>query len=333
MAGLLAAGLLVSAFTSSSLTVAKNAAETAGDVPRVIIDTDIALWWDDVTALAMANAAEDQGHLEILGVVADVKSIWAVPAIDAINTYYGNGKIPVGETLGTEQDVFPGVYTDELATQFPRSNQNAPDAVDLYRQLLSKEPDHSVTIVSLGGHTNLAALLASRQGNGSPLSGKDLVAQKVKLLVVMDGEFPVPSRAWTNTLIDPVATKYVFNGGWPNSVPIHWADAAIGFPLFAGNGVCDAHEDGPVRAAYDILFGCGQPVDDADWDGIAMYYAIYGTDNGTLGLTGAGGAARVAFFGSISWQPNPNRPDDRYMTVPSYPVLRDKIDALMNYVP
>src|SRR5262245_50767011 len=61
------------------------------DVPRVIVDTDLALWWDDVTALAIVNAAEDQGQVRYLGTVSDVKSLDAVPAIDAIDTWYGNG--------------------------------------------------------------------------------------------------------------------------------------------------------------------------------------------------------------------------------------------------
>jgi hypothetical protein len=296
-------------------------------VPRIIIDSDIALWWDDVSAFAIANAAEDQGDVKYLGAVADVKSADAAPAIDAINTWYGNGDVPVGETLGAEQDIFANVYTTQLARRFKHSRGEAPDAVALYQRLLAKQPDHSVTVVSLGGHTNLAALLASGRGQGAKL-----VARKVKQLVVMAGEFPTASRAWTNELIDVPATRYVFNTAWPKSVPITWVDAKIGFPLVVGQTVTQAHKDGPVRAAFRILFPDGK-LDDANWDAIAIYHAIYGLGDNVLSLTGAGGAASVNDVGAISWVANPARPDDRYLQVPSYPKLASTLDALIDYVP
>jgi pyrimidine-specific ribonucleoside hydrolase len=294
-------------------------------VPRIIVDSDIALWWDDVSAFAIANAAANQGDVKYLGAVADVKSADAAPAIDAINTSYGNGDVPVGATLGAEQNIFDNVYTTELARRFKHSRRPAPDAVVLYRRLLAQQPDHSVTVVSLGGHTNLAALLATRQG-------ADLVARKVKQLVVMAGEFPTASRAWTNELIDVPATRYVFNKAWPKSVPITWVDAKVGFPLFVGQTVTQAHKDGPIRAAFAILFPDGK-LDDANWDAIAIYYAIYGLGDNVLSLTGAGGAASVNSVGAISWVPNPDRPNDRYVQVPSYPKLASTLNALIDYRP
>jgi len=37
--------------------------------------------------------------------------------------------------------------------------------------------------------------------------------------------------------------------------------------------------------------------------------------------------------GAISWVPNPDRPDDRYIQVQSYPALTTAINALIDYVP
>jgi hypothetical protein len=321
--------LLTSVVLAAATAPAAHATPGKGRdaVPRIIVDSDIALWWDDVSAFAIANAAADRGDVKYLGAVADVKSADAAPAIDAINTWYGNGDVPVGATLGAEQNIFDNVYTTELARRFKHSRREAPDAVALYQRLLAQQPDHSVTIVSLGGHTNLAALLAAGRGQGAAL-----VARKVKQLVVMAGEFPTASRAWTNELIDVPATRYVFNKGWPKSVPITWVDAKVGFPLFVGQSVTQAHKDGPVRAAFQILFPDGK-LDDANWDAIAIYYAIYGLGDNVLGLTGAGGAASVNSVGAISWVANPDRPDDRYVQVPSYPKLASTLNALIDYVP
>ena len=62
-----------------------------------------------------------------------------------------------------------------------------PSAVALYRRLLSGQPDGSVTIVSTGFFTNLAALLDSEADEFSPLSGRELIARKVRQVSAMAG--------------------------------------------------------------------------------------------------------------------------------------------------
>ena len=70
--------------------------------------------------------------------------------------------------------------------------QSLPSATSLYRQLLALQPDTSVTIISVGFSTNLAALLDSPADSYSDLTGRELVARKVKLLSVMAGCFDRP---------------------------------------------------------------------------------------------------------------------------------------------
>ena len=50
--------------------------------------------------------------------------------------------------------------------------RRAQPAVPLYRRLLAGQPNHSVTVVALGGDTNLAGLLRSGPGQGSSLPGR-----------------------------------------------------------------------------------------------------------------------------------------------------------------
>ena len=86
-----------------------------------------------------------------------------------------------------------GEYASKLAYHFPRVLQDAaraPDPVDLYRRTLSGAQDGSITIVSIGFFDNLAALLDSELDSYSNLTGKELIATKVKDLVVMGGDYP-----------------------------------------------------------------------------------------------------------------------------------------------
>ena len=137
--------------------------------PRIIIDTDFSKWWDDVTALGIANVLHERGKVKLLGIVSDVPNPVAVAAIDAVDTAYGHAGPPGRRRRG---GATPARSTTATPTRSPRSSRtrsptaaDSPDAVALYRRLLSRAPDHSVTIVSLGGYTNLAGLLA---GPGRP---------------------------------------------------------------------------------------------------------------------------------------------------------------------
>ena len=55
--------------------------------------------------------------------------------------------------------------------------------------MLSRQPDRSVVMVQVGYFSNFAALLDTPGDASSPLGGRDLVQQKVKLLSVMAGGF------------------------------------------------------------------------------------------------------------------------------------------------
>src|SRR6185312_5144709 len=66
-----------------------------------------------------------------------------------------------------------------------RSNNEAMDAVRLYRQTLAAQKDGSVVIISIGPFTNLAHLLNSGADEFSNLNGMQLIRKKVKRLVAM----------------------------------------------------------------------------------------------------------------------------------------------------
>lgn len=304
------------------------------DAPqRIILDTDIGRWWDDIIALSMANVAQSHGDLKLLGVMVDVWNRWDAPAADAVNTFYQHGNIPIGVVKDTGERDYPQNYSQYVAENFHHSLKDgakAPDAVELYRKLLSKEDDHAVTIVAVGGLTNLADLLASGPDQFSPLSGRDLVAQKVKRMVVMGGYYPSSPRPETNFAIDPAASQAVVNGGWPT--PMVFDGFEIGRQVRVGGDVCDLHPaDSPVRGIYDLLFGCGNPPGDGSWDPTAMYYALHGLAD-VYEFGGEGGANQVSDDGNNAWQDGTGG-TDAYLVVTSADSLGHQIEAYLNEVP
>ncbi len=315
-------------------TVAGASAARAGGnstaPPRIIIDTDLSLWWDDATAIGMANVLQQRGAVRILGVMSDIRNPLAVAAIDAIDTAYGHPHIPLGAVAHSTADTAPHGYTGVLVRELPhsiRSSEQVPGAVPLYRRLLSAEPDHSVTIVAIGAYTNLAGLLRSAPGQGSSLDGRALVAAKVKRLVIEDGLFPGGAPPLTNQELDPASARQIVTGtDWPT--PIAWVDGFTGIQTRVGGALCrTVPARNPMRVVYEAKFGCGPP-GDGDWDGPTLLYAIGGRQDLFTEL-GQGGAAYINSNGGLSWRSDPKRRHDLYVHVANQQALNRRINSLL----
>jgi hypothetical protein len=313
-------------------TASASVSEANNGPQRIIIDTDLSLWWDDATALGMANVLQQQGKIQILGVMSDVRNPVAAAAIDAIDTAYGHSKIPVGAVVDSSANTAKHGYSDVLAAELPhaiRNSSQAQPAVRLYRHLLATQPNHSVTIVGLGGDTNLAGLLRSGPGQGSSLRGRALVAAKVKDLVIEDGLFPIadPPPPTTNELIDIPATKSIVGpNGWPT--PMAWVDGFIGANTKVGASLCTTvPPKNPMRIVYTKLFNCGPP-GDGDWDGPTMLYAVEGA-SGVFSELGQGGAAVINVKGGLSWGSGTGQPPEVYVHVANQIELNARINSLL----
>jgi inosine-uridine preferring nucleoside hydrolase len=317
-------------FGFTSVTPAPAAA--ANSAPqRIIIDTDLSLWWDDATAVGMANVLQQRGKIQILGVMSDIRNPMAAAALDAIDTAYGHKGIPVGAAADSSTDTAAHGYSDLLAEKLPhaiRNSSQAQPAVHLYRQLLAAQPNHSVTVVALGGDGNLAGLLRSGPGQGSSLPGRALVAKKVKQLVIEDGLFPTGGPPFTNERIDIPATQLVVStGGWPTAIA--WVDGLTGINTKVGAALCSSvPPKNPMRIVYQKLFNCGPP-GDGDWDGPTMLYAV-GEGSGIFSQLGRGGAAVINTQGGLSWGPDVGHPPEVYVHVLNQGELNAKINSLVD---
>jgi hypothetical protein len=321
------AAVLVAALTPSPTT---TSVESPSTVPRVIIDSDLSRWWDDATAIGMANVLEQRGAVRILGIMSDIRNPLAVAAIDAIDTAYGHPDIPLGAVAHSNTDTAPHGYSGALVDRLPhsvRSSNDVPEAVDLYRHLLANQPNHRVTIVAIGAYTNLAGLLRSTSGQGSSLDGRALVQAKVKRLVIEDGLFPNGAPPVTNQKLDLAGASAVVTGtNWPT--PMAWVDGFVGIQTKVGGALCSSVEpSNPMRIAYQWEFGCGPP-GDGDWDGPTLLYAAWGK-RGMFSELGQGGAASINAQGGLSWRTDPSRPHDVYVHVTNQTALNRQINELL----
>lgn len=247
---------------------------------KVIFDTDVCFDVDDAGAVAVLHALADRGECEILAMGVSIKNRMCAPCLDAMNTYYGRPSIPIGDLKG------PGVpgegnqdskYVDGIAKEFPHdlaSGDDAPDVVKLYREVLAKQGDHEVVLITVGFITNVANLLASPPDKISPLSGHDLVQKKVRRWVCMGGAFKDGHEY--NLMLDPKASKAGIEH-FPR--PIVFSGFEIGEPILTGPGLKATPEKNPIRRSYE-LYNNLQPR--SSWDQTAVLYAVRGDAPGGL---------------------------------------------------
>ena len=88
---------------------------------------------------------------------------------------------------------------------------DAPDANEVYRRVLSAQPDKSVVICSVGFITNLRRLLETKPDDISPLDGKALVAKKVARWVAMACQYPFGKEY--NSMWDAESSRIAFENG------------------------------------------------------------------------------------------------------------------------
>ena len=198
---------------------------------NVIFETDMGNDVDDALAIDMLYKYNKQKRINLMAVMLNKEGEFPPKYIDLLNTWYGQKRIPIGVSPRADQSLVAGpnytqVVCEELdAKGKPLYKRSIKDytkllpAVKLYRKLLAKAEDASVTIVSVGFSTNLALLLDTKPDEFSPLTGKELIGRKVKRLVAMAGHIENPKYAEYNVVNDVKACQRVFQD-WPTPICI-----------------------------------------------------------------------------------------------------------------
>lgn len=261
-------------FLSVSFSVAAN--------PLIIFDTDFGGDADDLGALAMLHNMMRAGECELLAVMNWNTERHALPAIVAVNNWYGQGDIPVGARHGAAWTA-DWQYSQAVveALDAPRDVQ-APDATQLYRKILATAEDHSVTIVTVGPLANVLELLQSGPDQVSSSSGQDLVRSKVKQFVIMGGQFPSGDHEWNFDGDMPGVTRDVLAA---IEAPVVFSGYEIGDAIRTGTTLNDLDPSHPLYAGY-MHFSrhapwmkerfTGQILDNASFDQTAVLHAVRG---------------------------------------------------------
>lgn len=252
-----------------------------------IYETDIGNDIDDALALDMLYKYKEQGVVDLCAVMLNKCAPEPAEYMDIMNTWYGHPDIPVGIVRNGSDDYWGHYAKDIVALRnedgtpmFARTHgdyDKLPDAHILYRKILASKPDNSVVIASVGFSTNLARLLDTPADEYSPLTGKELVAKKVKLLVPMAGHISDTTYCEYNVICDIPAAKKVF-AEWPTPMVVSPFEVglAIEYPgASIANDFTWAPKH-PMVESYRAWGGGNIMYDRPTWDLTAVLYAVEG---------------------------------------------------------
>jgi inosine-uridine nucleoside N-ribohydrolase len=281
--------------------------------PRLILDTDYRTDVDDPGTLAMIHALQTLAKVKLIGVLATTDGASLVGAIDAVNTYYGRGDIPIGLIAAELATAGGDPYGPTLANTrlYPsrQTNATAPDATVLYRRLLHQAPDQSVKILVIGGQNGIDELMRSKadhRHDGIDRTGMQLIREKVSELVIMGGDFSAPDRTESNIRRGAAAAQRVA-ADWPT--PVVYSGWELGSGIMTGAALSEPLRN-PVARAYELFGGSGPvgTIGDRDsWDQTAALYAVAGLTWEGRRLWSLSEPQEISFTddGCSRWTPSP----------------------------
>lgn len=284
--------------------LAACAPKPAAEAPvNVIFETDMGNDIDDAMALDMLYKYVEAGRVNLLAVMINKEGSAPAEFIDIMNTFYGH-QIPIGVRFGADPAETGGVNFAQVISDmkddagqpvFARTlsrYDTLPDAVSLYRRILSGMPDKSVKIISVGFLGNLGALLES---------DRELIEKKVISLTTMAGCIAAPNGEF-NLLGDLEASRKVF-AEWPTEIVTSPFEVGIAI-CYPGESIENDLDWGiphPMREGY--LAYCPMPHNRPCWDLTATLYAVEGGEWFTLSDPGT---ISIGEEGIATFEPQPD---------------------------
>ncbi len=283
--------IVIMAIFSMFLVVGANSNSAENKAPvKIIFDTDMGNDVDDALALAMLYNYDSRNLCKLIAVTLTKSSPSAGPYIQMMNEFYGYPNIPVGTTdsgVEPKDGRYIGKVIRDMGFDPAKDKTKYVESYKLLRQILAKT-EGKVVIAQVGFSTSLARLLDSKADEYSPLSGKDLMKEKVEYVCAMAGGFgPKFQNHKEYNVVTDIPSAKKFFAECP--VPIIVTGFEVGYYiLYNGKNleVDNGQAKNPLRASFSYYRG-GLDNNQMTWDLTAVLYAVY-PDKGFFGMSEPG---------------------------------------------
>ena len=247
------------------------------DPINIILDTDIGTDSDDVGAMMVLHGLRRQGLCRVLAVTSCTTRRDGAAIIDVINRYY-DCCVPIGGARGKGQcdTAQYGTYSRAVSYMYDNDyrDKDPADAVTVLRRALVQSKE-KVRLVSIGSFANIAALLRSGGDDCLPLTGTELVREKVSDMYSMAGNFCGSTQFCGSTFVAECNVMMSL----PDSIyvaqhfpcPVTYSPFELGVQIRTGEKLL-AGADNPMKMAYYVHNITARE----SWDPVTTYAAIAG---------------------------------------------------------
>lgn len=253
-----------------------------------ILDTDLASDIDDAMALRIVSWAERNNMIDLLGLILSCNGTQTVNG----TTYYSKICADVLFQYDGLKNVKMGCYKDKNATSryysditnnfyhtLTGTNNGLSGSTNVYRRMLASIPEgRKCTIAIVGYLTAFSDLLNVVSDAYSPLSGIELVREKVDKVYIMGGTYPQSSIIETNFSVVDATNNVLTNCPVPMIfLGNEWETVKAGQSLIADNKTYD-----PVYVALHEYWTSRDGQDSIKprmaWDPLTTLLAIIGNE-------------------------------------------------------
>ncbi len=252
----------------------------------LIFGTDWGTDCDDVSALHILLKAHNRGLINLRAIGVNSVMRYSAPSVKALCEQEGLGDIPIGlDTKARSRGVLC-LYQKKLAAFCGSgfTNADCPEAWRLYRRVLASLPGKAV-IADVGFPQIIAELLVSGPDEYSPLTGMDLVENKVSEIVLMGGRWDKKTGWEYNFFANKLSREAAAYLCERCPVPLTFLGYEAGKTVIA----CGSTAPGLTGLAYAAH---RSPRGRPSWDPMTALYAVIG-DAGKAGYRKVRGKARV----------------------------------------
>lgn len=235
-----------------------------------ILGTD---WWsdcDDAVALRVLTRAVKDGKVKLLGVGINACMEYSAPSLRAFLDLDGIKGVPIGIDHNARDYVglHNAKYQKRLAMEVPSlSNDDFPDAVKLYRQILASQTE-KVEIIEIGFLGVLRDLLKSPADSISDMSGIELVKNRVSRIWSMAGKWDADGECEHNFSNNAYACLASHEFLELSPVPVTFLGFEVGLNVITGGRV-DKNDH-----LYRVLSDYGAEGGRHSWDPMLVLLAI-----------------------------------------------------------
>ena len=247
-------------------------------------------WWtdcDDAVALRIIARSIKEGTINLLGVAINACIDDSVSSLKGFLSAEGIEGVPIGIDRNAVDFGGNPFYHKRLSRTFcpEGSNDDAVDAVRLYRQILSaaKAP---VEIIEIGYLQVISAVIESGGDDISEKSGLDMLREKVSKIWVMAGKWDKDGEKENNFCRNERSriAAAAFCRSCP--VPVTFLGWEVGYDVITGD---ELDQDDFLRK---VLIDHGSRNGRSSWDPMLVLMAIIG-DEAAAGYDTVSGTAQV----------------------------------------